>query len=861
MSVKSFSDFVLVYDRGSEKKPSMFGAVVKRLILCCSLVLCAGMYIVCEYSLPISKLFAVGIFLLSGSLFTLIFVFVRKRFAVPLVAMLTALIVYHYRNKIWRYLSYFTDAVILAINGRIFKTDQFLIHNRAILNINNQFYVDGMILGITLTAALFSLVTAACLSGKIHVMPSLLLWIIFWIPALASEKLNFNAWIIPAAALYICVAVISLTFKDGPALNRSSSYLNGLKHDKMRIASRISKSGYRKRIRTRSVYYSKYYSAGIYAGVLFLLVGFVSSVVLRDSSGVDYTKLFEAFSDLGTKSGITSPFDSGPMSEYFTNPNSKPQGHSGLSINSPGNGDNEILRVTNDGSMPVYLRGDFGIDFVGSTWTSPVSDEPAQWSGGSLKSMYRPAELRVLQSLTNSYYGTESSNIVDSANVSIDYLCRTSVTFLPAYTSDFGYYQNDMFNIFGDYAVRVNENFDKMNTIRCTALVPRYINFDDSETTDAEQALSDAYSMGNNDLYESVYDELIGYDGAFSDYSKYVHDTYLSVPQNMESELLDYLTTNFPDLYGSPEDVSFRFYAAETIADYLRDNYIYSLDGGNNTSNPVMTFLNVTRSGHCALYASSMTLLLRELGIPARYCTGFAAKANDGSPQILRSKNLHAWCEVFLEGLGWTTFDPTSSSLDNMEPVIADSQPESSNNSSEVSESQSNPDSGESSESSEPENSGSEHSNNSDSSGTAALGTSKYNIIPYVLIISAIAAVILITALIIRSLRHLNKRTLKALSSYYRSVSPELLMEKILGVLRLCGLSPKNGELPEQFFQRVDSELDCQVSLYSASIECAVFGRDADCKILANILEKLYKAASKKLKFFSLIKLKKLICR
>ncbi len=72
-----------------------------------------------------------------------------------------------------------------------------------------------------------------------------------------------------------------------------------------------------------------------------------------------------------------------------------------------------------------------------------------------------------------------------------------------------------------------------------------------------------------------------------------------------------------------------------------------------------MQFLDDTKRGHCSLYASAMTLILRELGIPARYCTGFYVEGeNGGGSVLLREKNLHAWVEVYLGEYGWVNIRP-----------------------------------------------------------------------------------------------------------------------------------------------------------------------------------------------------------
>jgi hypothetical protein len=58
-----------------------------------------------------------------------------------------------------------------------------------------------------------------------------------------------------------------------------------------------------------------------------------------------------------------------------------------------------------------------------------------------------------------------------------------------------------------------------------------------------------------------------------------------------------------------------------------------------------------------------MTVMLRSLGIPARYATGFLpGQFNDlAGDYIVRASDAHAWVEAYFPGLGWITFDPTPS--------------------------------------------------------------------------------------------------------------------------------------------------------------------------------------------------------
>ncbi len=105
------------------------------------------------------------------------------------------------------------------------------------------------------------------------------------------------------------------------------------------------------------------------------------------------------------------------------------------------------------------------------------------------------------------------------------------------------------------------------------------------------------------------------------------------------------------------------FDRAEAIRTWVSQCAIYSLDVGAVPPgrDPVTYFLFTSRRGYCDLYASSMALLCRFAGLPARVVTGFApgVRRSDGGFDV-RLKDKHAWCEVYFAGYGWYTFDPTS---------------------------------------------------------------------------------------------------------------------------------------------------------------------------------------------------------
>ncbi|HEY2740232.1 MAG TPA: DUF3488 and transglutaminase-like domain-containing protein [Thermoanaerobaculia bacterium] len=101
---------------------------------------------------------------------------------------------------------------------------------------------------------------------------------------------------------------------------------------------------------------------------------------------------------------------------------------------------------------------------------------------------------------------------------------------------------------------------------------------------------------------------------------------------------------------------------ARHLETYLVQNYQYTLDfRGRTAANPIEEFLFRYRSGQCEYFASSMVLMLRSQGIPARLATGFLGGEYNPFEGyfIVRESNAHAWVEAYLPGEGWHVYDPT----------------------------------------------------------------------------------------------------------------------------------------------------------------------------------------------------------
>ncbi len=102
----------------------------------------------------------------------------------------------------------------------------------------------------------------------------------------------------------------------------------------------------------------------------------------------------------------------------------------------------------------------------------------------------------------------------------------------------------------------------------------------------------------------------------------------------------------------------------DALIAWMGSNLTYSLDAPlpSRGGDVVDEFLFTTKQGWCEQIASALTVMLRELGIPARVATGFVPGEWDAVTQAyrVRERDAHAWTEVWFAGLGWVPFDPTA---------------------------------------------------------------------------------------------------------------------------------------------------------------------------------------------------------
>ena len=132
------------------------------------------------------------------------------------------------------------------------------------------------------------------------------------------------------------------------------------------------------------------------------------------------------------------------------------------------------------------------------------------------------------------------------------------------------------------------------------------------------------------------------------------------------------------------------------VKQYLRENYVYTTQPPKNKydKDPVLFFIQDSHAGYCQHFASAAIMMLRMLGVPARYAEGYVihgaeiATAKKTSKDLLDrgdirgsildywgdpnereesecvtvnvpNKNAHAWAEIWINGYGWFPVEAT----------------------------------------------------------------------------------------------------------------------------------------------------------------------------------------------------------
>jgi len=151
-------------------------------------------------------------------------------------------------------------------------------------------------------------------------------------------------------------------------------------------------------------------------------------------------------------------------------------------------------------------------------------------------------------------------------------------------------------------------------------------------------------------------------------YDSGILHTYLQLPKNLDPNIKIFaqqLTASAHSMYDK----------AVALESYLHNNYSYdaniSLPPGQEG---VSWFLfRSNHKGFCNYFATTMAIMARELGMPARVVAGYTNGKLDVKQRqwVIRGSDAHSWVQIYFAGYGWVNFEPSASFATFVRPIVS----------------------------------------------------------------------------------------------------------------------------------------------------------------------------------------------
>ena len=307
----------------------------------------------------------------------------------------------------------------------------------------------------------------------------------------------------------------------------------------------------------------------------------------------------------------------------------------------------------------IYLKGFVGTEYKGKSWATASDDMEAKIY--ELYDKYDAATSDEKEAVKKNLFlaGYENYVNVMNKNMTVTYENDPAVYRYFPYYSDIA--EDAKLSLY--YTIRPKMNGDTSEDV-----------YEYNYASISEYEMYQKYSLSNEDI----------------NIDDYIKDTNLEVPANLKDVFVA-IPELEKDCYDeTPEKLE---ECIETVRKYLEENTEYSLTPGKLTyPDFVEDFLLYKKKGYCTAYASSAVLMLRYMGVPARYVEGYIIQPSDYKNQMndlssisehynekegtdlnvrdeylqeplvnieVKDNSAHAWVEVYVPGLGFAPVEVT----------------------------------------------------------------------------------------------------------------------------------------------------------------------------------------------------------
>lgn len=825
------------------------------------------------YDIPFEFGSAIAQVLLFVTAFMPVFIFIKKRYAIPVFAVGAGILYFFFHKAINEALILFKDYIFIQLDSRLLSTLQYVPVNSHAFLTRTQDFISGMNMAMLILTCIISFICVLCCYKKFHPIAIIITWSVMFIPSFLSEDADYSVYILLAITAFFGLLAISSAngFYSQVPVNNTSGGKNTPTTDEKLFRKNLRKKNPLQTAKSELSRYSRNCLCGILAAVITFGATFGSQKLFPEMSYINTDDIINTtvkfFTDIGEYFSLAFSGNIGGLfngyfssDNYFINNN--------IELNAPPQSANEpVLKIRSNNETGMYLVGDIGVDFDGRSWTSiqKKTEQNKLYSGEyNISDSFSPEQIAQVEqyvrlfgglsqnSLTsNDYeyikahsqdigfdgiffaledgkyedYSYSPSFMYSSQSVSIEYLKNTNIVFKPFLPDNNAYMSNENFKWYGDTIVRIADRKNWMKSFEANVLVPANIGTfaiasDDMSDSNKINVLSTVGFGSSEDAKRYISDK--------KEYDRYVRDTYTTVPDS-EAENIRKFISEFEGVEGdNAGSVDNNLLYAYGMCEYLRTHYKYSLttDNTSDKSNTMLgNFLFNTRQGHCALYASTMTLALRSKGIPARYITGFTTgklELNESTgvyEKTIHENSLHAWVEVYSEDFGWLPFDPTgyggnSFTGDYIDPsqtdTPSDTTPPQTTTTTTTTTAVTTPSPSTTSATTPPVTSPSAD-NSSGNSGTNSNSTGQTDISLVIKIAFAVLGIVAVIVLILAFINSVKRRNEKRMKNFRKSRDTVVAVKDMYGfIMKLFGvtdIAPDGTELPYDFAVRADEKL------------------------------------------------------
>lgn len=304
-------------------------------------------------------------------------------------------------------------------------------------------------------------------------------------------------------------------------------------------------------------------------------------------------------------------------------------------------------------SSNIYLRSFYGDTYENGRWIkkSDFSGMEKEYHDASRMTAWQNAI--GLATLLNGYYDDETNLATEKYTITMEKL-STKYTYLPYCIDPYSIDAKGDIDFDEDFFITKDKGTKTIEVSACPGFFDGSLEMSILEPEQPLEVNNDFYAAYNDYVMEN-YTKKQGGDGIVAEDAELILRT-------------GQLTSNMMYTGYIRENDANRIAAAQLVQQFLTSKaFKYSKNppsaGGKDV---VENFLSNSRQGFCVHFASAGTMILRQMGVPCRYVSGYCAKEdsfksgeNDEDICEVKDSQSHAWVEIYLDDFGWIPVEMT----------------------------------------------------------------------------------------------------------------------------------------------------------------------------------------------------------